>query len=237
MTQQAARDPALAPSVRTAAAVLIAAPLLMVLGMAHHPSIQAHEPAEVVAQARAIGATAAAVHAVLIALMIATLLALVEFSLWRGLARPKVRVALLGYALGVICMTVAALVSGFVTTNAARLNPGMTPADLQQSVTLMSFAALFNQAFARCGAILMSGAIAAWSLELLHGAALQRWVALFGIVTGLGCVLVLLAGGLRLDVHGMQVVNLLQACWVVGAGTLLLRSRMDSPASGVVRSV
>jgi hypothetical protein len=218
-----AEDPRPAPAMRTAGFVLIAAPLLMILGMAHHPTVSAHDPAGVVAQARALGAMAGRVHGVLITLMVAILLALVEFSLWRGLARSRVRVALLTYALGVVAMSAAALVSGFVVTNAVRLNPGVTPGDLQQSVTLMSFAMLFNQAFARCGAILMSAGILAWSLDLVRGGTLQRVLGSFGIVTGAGCMLVLAAGALRLDVHGAQAVNLLQAAWVLGAGIVMLR--------------
>jgi len=207
---------------RIAGGLLIAAPLLQVLGMAHHPSVQAHEAAAVLAQLRASARLSAAVHGMLIALMFAVLLALTEFSVARGLSRPAVRAGLITYGAGVLAMTAAALVSGFITPRLALLNPAAAAADPALTVQLAGFAMLLNQAFAKCGAVLMSAGIAAWSLELTRAAGPAWAVGVFGLVTGLGGALALCAGLLPLNVHGMRLVTVLQAAWAVGAGWVLL---------------
>lgn len=208
---------------RVAAGVLIAAPLLQVLAMAHHPSVHAREPAEVLTQLRALGNLSGIVHGVLIGLVVAALLALLEFSVHRGLWRPLVRSALAAYALGVIFMTGAALVSGFIAPNVTSVNAGVTPSELQQTVSFLVFAMLFNQAFAKCAAILMSLGIVAWSVDLARGTGPARVLGGFGIASGLACALALAAGALHLDVHGMTLVTVVQALWTVGAGIVLLR--------------
>jgi hypothetical protein len=218
-------------SVRVAAWVLIVGPLLEVAAMVQHPSVHSHAAAEVLAQVRALSSLAALVHGVLIALMAAILLALLEFSVRRNLSRPLVRSGLLAYALGVIAMTGAALMGGFVAPAVAHVNPGVTGADLQQMVAFLAFAMLVNQALAPCGAILMSVGILGWSLDLRRGPAPQRLLAYFGIVSGLGAALALASGLLRLTVHGMTLVTLLQGVWTVGAGLVLLRSTGAAPAA------
>jgi hypothetical protein len=82
---------------------------------------------------------------------------------------------------------------------------------------------LFNQAFAKCGAVLMSAGITALSLDLLRGALPARALGIFGLSSGLACALAIATGWLRLDVHGMSAVVLLQALWTIGAGVLLLK--------------
>jgi hypothetical protein len=208
---------------RAAAWVLLGAPLVQILAMAHHPSVHAHEVTEVVSELRGSAGQSALVHGILIALMYLVLVALTEFSVRRGLARRAVRAALIAYGAGVLLMTAAALVSGFITPRIALAVPALAPADPALITQLATFAALFNQAFARCAAVLMSAGIAAWSLELLRGSVAARVVGGFGLLTGIGCALALVVGVLQLDVHGMSAVLGLQSVWTVGVGYVLLR--------------
>ena len=127
-----------------------------------------------VAELRASAGRSALVHGILIALMYLVLLALTEFSVRRGLARAAVRAALIAYGAGVLFMTAAALVSGFITSRIALAVPALAPADPALIAQLATFATLFNQAFAHCAAVLMSAGIAAWSLELLRGSVAAR---------------------------------------------------------------
>jgi hypothetical protein len=209
---------------RSAALLLIGVPLLQIVAMAHHPTVRATGVGEAVAQLRQMGALSAHVHGVLIALMVVQFLALVEFARWRGLARVAVRVGVLTYGAGMLAMIAAALVSGFITPKVVFLNPGVTPADLALTAQLSAFAMLFNQAFAPLGAILMSVGIAAWSVDLIRGGVPARVLAGFGVLVGVGCALALSVGALRLDVHGMTIVTVLQGIWAVSAGVVLLRS-------------
>ena len=211
-------------ALRVAALILIIVPVFELFAMAHHPSVHAHELTQVVAELRATAGSSALVHGILIALMYLVLFALVEFSVWCGLARAAVRVALIAYGAGVFFMTAAALVSGFIIPRIAVAVPGLAPADPAVIVQFATFAMLFNQAFAHCAAALVSAGIAAWSLELLRGSgAGRRAVGAYGLLTGLGCLLAIVVGMLRLDVHGMTAVVLLQSVWMVALGVLLLR--------------
>jgi hypothetical protein len=216
---------------RSAALLLISVPVLEIVAMAHHPTVRAAQVSEAMAQLRQAGALSAHVHGGLIALMVLQFLALVEFARWRDLARAAVRVGILTYGAGVLAMMAAALVSGFVTPQVVFLNPGVTPADLALTAQFAAFAMLFNQAFAPCGAILMSVGIAAWSLDLIRGGVRERALAALGLLIGAGGVLALSAGALHLDVHGMTLVTVSQAIWTIGAGGLLLTRSRQPPAS------
>jgi hypothetical protein len=215
-----ARDstiPARGPwSEHIAALMLIGAPLLGILGMAHHPSVHAHGAAELAAGLKRSAELAALVHGFLIAVLIATLWALTEFSVWRGLRRALVRLALLTYGVGVLLMVCAALVSGLVTPRIAEAATDLMAPELQWVARLAAVAMLFNQAFARCGAVLMSVGICSWSMDLLRDRAVL--LGAFGTLCGLGCALAVGLGLLRLDVHGMMTVTVLQAIWTIGAG-------------------
>jgi len=197
--------------------------------MAHHPSVHAADVAQALVQLRALSAAAAWVHGVLIALMLAGFFALTEFAWQRGITRPAIRAGLIAYAVGVVAMTGAALVDGFVTPRVAMLSPGVSATDLQVTAQLLKLCMLFNQALASLGAVAMSVGITAWSLDLLRGAGAQRALGVFGMAIGLGSAGALILGALQLDVHGMMRVLLLQVIWTTGVGVLLLRTRHAAP--------
>ena len=211
------------PAARAAGALLIGGSILEIAVMAHHPSVHAHDVAEVLVQLQALGARSAWVHGVLIALMLTVFFALTEFAWQRGIARPAIRAGLIAYAAGVVAMMGAALVDGFVTPRVAILGAGLRAADLPITAQLLNLCVLFNQALARLGAIAMSAAIIAWSLDLVLRAGFERALGVAGMAIGLGCVAALIAGVLQLDVHGMMLVLVLQAAWTIGLGVLLLK--------------
>jgi hypothetical protein len=224
MTDEAPLRAPQATADRIAAWALIAIPVLEIAAMAHHPSITSREPVQIVTQLRALAALDARVHAILIALIFAALFALAQFAAARGLGRAAVRTGLLAYAAGVMIMTPAGLVDGFIVPRVALVLPGIAPAAPDLLAQFAAFAMLFNQAFASCGAVLMSVGIAAFSLELLRAAPRgTRALGVFGLASGLGCALAVGSGWLRLDLHGMSAVLLLQALWTLGAGVVLLR--------------
>ena len=210
-------------ALRLAAVVLIVAPILEMAAMAHHPSISSHDVTEVAAQLRALAARAAQVHGALIALIFAVLLAVMQFARRRGLSRATVSSGLLLYAAGVLLMTPAALVDGFIVPRVALAVPGMAPADAALVAQFAAFAMLFNQAFAKCAAVLISAGIAAFSLDLAGGAPPERSLGIFGLASGLACALAVATGILPLNVHGMSLVLCAQALWTIAVGALLLR--------------
>ena len=224
-TPRDARTPT-ARSAQAAGALLVGGSILEIVVMAHHPSVHAHDMAAVLVQLQALSAVSAWVHGVLIALMLTVFFALTEFAWQRGITRPAIRAGLIAYAAGVVAMMGAALVDGFVTPRVATLSTGVSATDLQVTAQLLKLCMLFNQALARLGAIAMSAAIIAWSLDLLLRAGLERALGVAGMAIGLGCVAALIAGVLQLDVHGMMLALVLQAAWTIGLGVLLIHHPM-----------
>ena len=219
-----ARTPT-AMSAQAAGALLIAVSIFEIVAMAHHPSVRAADTAQAIAQLRAMSAVATWVHGVLIMLMLVGFFALTEFALRRGLVRPAIRAGLVAYAAGVVAMTGAALVGGFITPGVAMLSTGVSATDLRVTAQLLDLCMLFNQALARLGAVAMSVGITAWSLDLVRSAGAQRVLGVFGMAIGLGSAGAPILGALQLDVHGMMLVLVLQAIWTTGVGVLLLRKR------------
>ena len=204
--------------------VLIGAAVLQVPVMAHHPTAKTPDVARAIEQLRAIAPLSAWVHGVLILLMLIAFYALVEFSLYRGLHRGQIRAGLIAYALGVLAMTGAALISGFVTTHVAILTPTANEMDLRMTGQILVLCGVLNRALASLGAIAMSVGIALWSLDLLSGGRFARVLGVLGILIGSVTATALVSGTLRLDVHGMLLVVVLQSIWTAGVGVLLLEA-------------
>ena len=135
---------------------------------------------------------------------------------WLGLDRPLVRVALVFNLLAVVLMTLAPLVSGFITASAF--------ADGEATGRL---AVAFNRAFDR-GYIGYS-AIAL----LLNGVSLPRerwlWKALSWPI-GLAPLAWLASGRFDPDPHAMLLLAVAQGGWFLVAGWALLAADRQSPA-------
>jgi hypothetical protein len=79
----------------------------------------------------------------------------------------------------------------------------------------------FNQAFAKVYVVAASVALGVWSLVILRGGALPRWLGVYGCIAGPVVILALLSGRLSLGVHGFGLVVLSQVIWLGGAGVRL----------------
>jgi hypothetical protein len=208
---------------RIAGSVLVAATLLSILMMAHHPSASTHDPAALAADIANTATLSRVVHAVLIALIAVELFAFVVFSGRLIAGRLAARAAIVAYAIGTGAMIGAALISGFVVSSLGVYYAGV--ADPAPFVDFARVCMTGNQALAKLGVIASSVGIALWSIALLHDRARGRWLAIIGFVTGLAPAVALLAGAIRLDVHGMLLVVLAQAIWNLAVGVELIRSK------------
>ena len=206
--------------------VLLVVTLLAVAAMAHHPTVVgAPDAAHAIRAIANVSRLSAIVHAVLIGVLLVTLHCLVEFAWARGLARPLVRGATLAYAVGIVLMIGAALVSGFVIADVASAAPHDTAVDLQIVHQLLRLCGVLNQVSAGFGAVAMSVGIGLWSIDLLRDRGLARAVGALGAIVALVPMIAVPLGAIRLDVHGMLQVVLLQAAWYLGIAALLLRGR------------
>src|SRR5690348_9849873 len=116
-TTETPNGTATAGEARIAGGVLVAATLLSILMMAHHPSASTHDPASLAADIAGTATLSRIVHGVLIALIALELYAFVVFSARLAPGRVAARAALVAYAIGTGAMIGAALVSGFVVSS------------------------------------------------------------------------------------------------------------------------
>jgi hypothetical protein len=93
---------------------------------------------------------------------------------------------------------------------------------------LLHYTGHVNQAFARLLVAWSSVAIALWSAAILRTRLLPRALGVLGAVIALATLAVLLAGHLRLDVHGFGAVVLAQALWLIPVGLELRRAAAEA---------
>jgi len=211
---------------RLAGIVLTVASLLSVLAMAHHPTLTAPDIAQALQQLKDLAQLSGWVHGILIGLMLLVFWCLTEYSLRRGFEKPMVRAGLIFYGAGVVAMTGAAAVSGWLTPQVGMLVPTPNDQDLHLLAILINFSYSMNQVMANLGAVAMSAGILAWSVGLMHDKGWTRWVGILGIVAGLAPALSLISGSMHLDVHHMMAVVVLQGAWNIGIGALLMANRV-----------
>jgi hypothetical protein len=125
--------------------------------------------------------------------------------------------ALVTYALAIVAILIAASVSGFIVPASIRHMVADDPAYAPQWKIAISAIFQFNQAFARIYSIATSVAIVLWSASALRNGGLGRGVATYGCILPPIVIVLIAVGHLKLDVHGMAVVVLVQAIWFIVA--------------------
>ncbi len=203
--------------------ILLSASLLEVFGMLHHPTVHAAEISDAVEQIARGAALSGVVHGALITLMLLIAYGFIDFCVRRGLRRPLIRAGALGYAVGVLVMTGAAITSGFIITGLCALVPHVTPVDLQINRQLLMLCRVLNQACANFAVVAMSVGIVCWSLDLCREPGARRAVGIFGCLVGVVPALALIFGALHLDVAGMTLVVAVQATWNIAVAILMTR--------------
>lgn len=137
--------------------------------------------------------------------------------------------AVVTFGFACVAILIAAAVSGFIVPDILRHMARDDAANIPQYHLVVDAVFQFNQAFARIYSIGTSIAIALWSAAALRNGGIGRGIALYGCVVAILVALGIVAGHLRLDVHGMAAVVLGQGIWFILAGAQLCR-RQDSPA-------
>lgn len=217
-------NPGTGTDARAAGIVLISIALLSIVAMAHHPTAETHDSAALAAEIAGKAWLSRLVHGVLIAFMAAQLWGFAVFSRRIEVERIGALAGFIAYALGTGAMIGAALISGFVVSDLGA-HYAQRP-DAALFVDLARLCMTGNQALARLGVVAMSAAIVLWSLALVRVNRSHLWLAVVGLVVGLGPALALLAGAIRLDVGGMTLVVVCQAVWTIGVGVQLIRGKI-----------
>lgn len=215
-------DPA-SNSQRVAGAVLVAASVLSLAAVLHHPHGDGHG-ADLLSSLQHISGLNRAIHGTLIVTLLLLWLSLSEYSAVR--LRALVRSALLSYSVGALAMIGAALTNGFVLSALVARATGADAAAQAEILQLLPLSWAINQTLAAFGLLLMSVGIALWSLDQWRRA---RLIAAIGLTVAGGLGLAYLAGLLRMDVPGMIAIVLGQGVWYLATGLGLWR-RTLTPA-------
>lgn len=212
-------------STRLPAIVLISAGVVGALVMTLHPTAQGMGATARLNSLTMISALAMHVHMAMIASVVSLWLALAYIAKCFPLS-GWIWLAVRLYSIGTAAMLGAALVSGFITGDyLGRVLPKLSAAEDALPPILLAFST--NQVLSGFGTIFMSAAIAAWSMALVrtHGP-LARGCGIYGIISGLACIVAYATGFLSFDVVGMTAVVVAHGAWYSLLGTWLLRRRV-----------
>jgi len=126
--------------------------------------------------------------------------------------------AIVSFGFACVAILMATAVSGFMVP-AIMKHMAQDAADAahQWQITIYSIFQI-NQAFARIYSVAASLAIILWSVSALRNGGFGRVVAVYGCIISTLIILGICGGHLQLDVHGMAVVALGQAIWLIVVG-------------------
>ncbi len=205
---------------RLAGGLLSATALLSMLAMAHHP--HAHGGGDPLAALARIAGIAAAMHGVLLVLLVAMAALLQEFAVARVHRRALARSGSLVFALGAGALLLAGLVNGFAVP-AMALSVGGAPAGAEWKPVLR-FAWQLNQAAAGFGVLAWAAATLLWSTDLVRRTGFARWLGGYGLLAGAVVLGAVASHAVAMDVRGFGAVLFALALWTCGAGVLLWRA-------------
>jgi hypothetical protein len=205
---------------RLGGAAMIAAAIAGIITMMAHPT--SHDLLSP-GQFRTIAVIGEAVH--IFAIISMTIAFLGAVALARYLDSPN-RIAMSAlaiYGFAVVAIMIAATFSGLVAIPVLQKLVEQ-PQSAAQWQGLATYSGLLNQAFARIYTILVSIAIALWSVAIVRSSQLPRAAGIYGLVIAPVIFVAVSSGHVRLDVHGFGAVVLLQAIWSIAVGAALYRS-------------
>lgn len=131
--------------------------------------------------------------------------------------------ALAFYAFSLIAVMNAAIMSGLVNSSVARMMSTATPPESDTWSVLFHYTGHLNQSYALVYVVGSSLAIFLWSLFMARTAVLSRGIGIYGCIIAPITALAVLAGHVRLDVHGFGAIILTQSIWFILVGQNLCR--------------
>ncbi len=135
--------------------------------------------------------------------------------------------AFIFFALASFAVVLAALASGFIAPAVLEGMNNATESRREGMLGALGYTGILNQAFAKLYVVFAGAAILLWSVAIVKGREMSRWLGAYGIALGLGLVAVIALGIVRLDIHGFGAVAILVGAWMVWAAINLLRSPQE----------
>jgi hypothetical protein len=214
-----------APSGLAAGIAIACCAVVTIFAVAHHPTVSARAPAEAMAAMVRVATPDRIVHGVLIAIMAVLLFGFSVFSLRRGLHRATSIAGLIAYAAGVIALTGAGLIDGFLVPAIAERYARASPEAIKTTIPLLLVGALTIQILSKFGIVAMSTAVAFWSADLVATPGVLRATGVIGFVSGIVAVVFLVFAG-NLNPHSLGAIVTAQAVWYLAVAVLLVRGRV-----------
>jgi hypothetical protein len=162
------------------------------------------------------------------------LVALLNFGLWvfglaglsreLGAARTDVTAAVCAYALALGAAITPIAVSAFLAPVLEQQMLAADPAARALLAQSFNYTGLIINAFARTYVVTSSMAILFWSVAMIRTGKFQVALAAWGLLLAASAIPLVIAGYLRMDVHGFGLVMLTQGIWFIGTGVTLLRT-------------
>ena len=171
------------------------------------------------------------VHVVAMACLTGFIYGYTVLSQRLGLNRTPVLVGLVSYGLGTVLMMLAAVIDGFVSTDAAAMFVGGAPAGVETGFQIVNaLSGVLLPDLARVSWVLQSAAAVAWSVAMLRDRGMQRAVGCIGLLAGaLPAVIVSVVGTHMTDAVVVGIL-LAQAIWNLAAAALLIRGNRSAHA-------
>lgn len=214
-----------APSGTAAGIAIALCALATIFAVAHHPTVSARAPTEVMTGMLRVAAADRIVHGTLIAIMAVLLYGFVVFSLRRGLDRETTVAGLVAFAIGVASLIGAAVIDGFLFPALAEHYAGASADAVKATVPVLAAGSSMVQILSKLGFSAMSTGVAFWSAGLLATRGVVRATGVIGLVSALGAAGLLMFAG-RLNPHSLGAIVLVQAVWYVAVAVLLIRGRI-----------
>lgn len=140
--------------------------------------------------------------------------------------------AFISYALGTVAIMLAATCSGLLAPELIAEGVRATEAAVRDGyLSEARLVGRINQAMAQLWVGFTGAAIVLWGLAMRGEAAFGVWVRGIGFVVGGAGVVLLVSGGLALDVRGFGVVVLVLSGWIVAVGWALWRAEASAAPS------
>jgi hypothetical protein len=215
---------------RFAGALLCLSAILAVVALMHHPALgHVSTPEAAVAGVKRLAGVDRLVHGALIALMGLMTAGFYVLSRRLGFDRPAPMTAFVAFAGGVMLVTIAAVIDGFVAPSAADLCGAGDAGCAAAAVRVFGFAMKAIQAFTQVGAAAMSVAVVLWGIAFLHrrdpkGPA-GVLMGLQSLATGLIPLALLMLTPVRITAHTVALDAAPFALWQLSVGLFLFFAR------------
>jgi hypothetical protein len=205
---------------RLGGAAMIAAAIAGIIIMAVHPTSHNLLAPGKFAMVAALGE---AVH--IVAIISTPVAFLGALALARHLDSPNrlAMSALAFYGFALVAILSAATLSGLVAIPILQ-KLVEEPQAAAQWKGFAEYSGIMNQGFARIYTVLVSMAIALWSVQIVRSRMLARAAGIYGLVIAPVIFVAVGSGHVHLDVHGFGAVVLLQAIWFIAVSAALYRT-------------